>query len=564
MFKMSFKNQSDARFDAISRALAVIEFNLDGTIITANDNFLNTLGYRLEEITGRHHSMFVDPGYAQSSEYRALWDKLARGEYDAQEHKRIAKGGKEVWIQASYNPVFDKAGKPVKVIKFATDITAQKLVSADFSGQIDAIGRSQAVIEFMLDGTILTANENFLSVMGYKLEEVKGKHHSMFASPEFAKSQEYRDFWARLGRGEFESRDFERFAKGGRPVWIQASYNPIFDMNGKPFKVVKFATDITAQKLRAADASGQLDVIGKVQAVIEFNLDGTVITANENFLSVVGYALPEIQGKHHRMFVEPSVASSQEYREFWAKLNRGEFESRVYKRIGKGGREVYIQASYNPIYDMNGTPFKVVKFATDVTELMKTVDLADLTSSQVQSVAAATEEMTASVAEIGKNMELSKQATDDITQKSTTSGEASDRLSETMQSMGKIVDLIRNIAGQVNLLALNATIEAARAGEAGKGFAVVATEVKNLATQTSKATDDIAREISMVQSTFSEVASSIGEIVGAAHQLSQYVTGVASAIEEQNVVTREISVSTQQASASVNEISSRIKQMAAG
>ncbi|MEQ1889203.1 MAG: PAS domain-containing methyl-accepting chemotaxis protein [Alphaproteobacteria bacterium] len=416
----------------------------------------------------------------------------------------------------------------------------------------------------MLDGTILTANENFLSVMGYKLEEVKGKHHSMFASTEFAKSPEYRDFWARLGRGEFEAREFERFGKGGRQVWIQASYNPIFDMNGKPFKIVKFATDITAQKLRAADVSGQLEAIGKVQAVIEFNLDGTVITANENFLSVVGYALHEVQGKHHRMFVEPAFSASQEYRDFWAKLKRGEFESQFYKRIGKGGREVFIQASYKPILDMSGNPFKVIKFATDVTDLMKTIELADQTTGQVQSVAAATEEMTASVAEIGKNMELSKQATDDITQKSTTSGEASDRLSETMQSMGKIVELIRNIAGQVNLLALNATIEAARAGEAGKGFAVVATEVKNLANQTSKATDEIAREISSVQSTFSEVAGSIKEIVDATKQLNHYVSTVASAVEEQTAVTQEIASSTQQASTSVQQVSSQLNRIAVG
>ena len=564
MFKMSFKNQSDARFDAISRALAVIEFNLDGTVITANDNFLNALGYRLEEIKGRHHSMFVEPSYAQSNEYRSFWEKLGRGEYEAREYKRIAKGGNEIWIHASYNPVFDKSGRPVKVIKFATDITGAQLLKADFSGQIDAIGKSQAVIQFNMDGTILSANANFLNAMGYTLAEVEGKHHSMFTEPSFAKSQEYRDFWAALNRGEFEAREYKRIGKGGKEVWIQASYNPIMDMNARPFKVVKYATEITAQKLASADFSGQLDAISKVQAVIEFNLDGTIITANQNFLNVVGYALHEVQGKHHRMFVEPAFSSSLEYRDFWAKLNRGEFESQFYKRIGKGGREVFIQASYNPILDMSGNPFKVVKFATDVTELMKTIALADQTTGQVQNVAAATEEMTASVAEIAKNMELSKQATEDIMRKSTTSGEASDRLSETVKSMGSIVELIRNIAGQVNLLALNATIEAARAGEAGKGFAVVATEVKNLANQTSKATDEIAREISSVQSTFSEVAGSIKEILDATNQLNHYVSTVASAVEEQTAVTQEIASSTQQASTSVQQVSSQLNRIAVG
>ncbi len=563
-YTSSHNNDVVAKFDAISRSQAIIEFKLDGTIITANENFCNAMGYALEEIKGKHHSMFAEPEYAESQEYKDFWAKLNRGEFDAGIFKRLAKGGREIWIRASYNPIFDKNGKPVGVIKSATDITEQQLQNADYQGQITAIGKSQAVIEFNLDGTIITANPNFCNAMGYALEEIQGKHHSMFAEPEFAASEEYKAFWAKLNRGEFEAGEYKRLAKGGREIWIQASYNPIFDMNGKPFKVVKYATDITEQKLKNADYQGQLDAIGKVQAVIEFELDGTIITANPNFCNAMGYSLDEIQGKHHSMFAEPEFAASQEYKDFWAKLGRGEFESRVYKRIAKGGREIWIQASYNPIMDMNGKPFKVVKYASDVTDLMQTVGLADETNGKVQSMAAATEELSASVAEISKNMSLSKQATDNISAKTSSSGEASERLITTMQAMESIVELIRNIADQVNLLALNATIEAARAGDAGKGFAVVASEVKNLATQTSKATDDIANEIASVQAISSEVADSIKEIVEGANQVSEYVTTVATAVEEQSSVTREISSNTQDASASVAEISNRIKQLSNG
>ena len=354
--------------DAINKVQAIIEFELDGTIITANENFLRAVDYSLEEIQGKHHSMFVVPGYRESAEYKDLWTKLNRGEHDSAEYKRIGKNGKEIWIQASYNPILDKNGRPYKVVKFATDITAQKLKNADFSGQISAIGKSQAVIEFSMDGTIINANENFLSAVGYTLNEIQGKHHSIFVPPGYDNSSEYKDFWAKLNRGEYDTAEYKRIGKGGKEIWIQASYNPILDMNLKPFKVVKYATDVTAQKLQNADFLGQIEAIGKSQAVIEFNMDGTIINANENFLSTVGYTLNEIQGKHHSIFVPPGFNESSEYKDFWTKLNRGEYDSAEYKRIGKGGKEIWIQASYNPIMDLNSNPFKVVKYATDVTE----------------------------------------------------------------------------------------------------------------------------------------------------------------------------------------------------
>ena len=235
---------------ALDRVQAVIEFNLDGTIVTANENFLKTLGYSLNEIQGKHHRMFCDSQYAMSIQYRQFWDKLARGEFEAGEFKRVGKNGQEIWINASYNPILDAAGKPYKVVKFATDVTASKLKGAEFEGKINAIGKAQAVIEFNLDGTIVTANENFLKTLGYSLDEIQGKHHRMFCDPEYTSTREYRAFWEKLARGEFEANEYKRFGRGGKEIWINASYNPIFDMSGRPFKVVKFATDITAEKTR--------------------------------------------------------------------------------------------------------------------------------------------------------------------------------------------------------------------------------------------------------------------------------------------------------------------------
>ena len=245
---------------------------------------------------------------------------------------------------------------------------AQKLLMADYAGQIAAISKVQAVIEFNMDGTIITANDNFLNAVGYTLDEIKGQHHSMFVTPEFKASSEYAEFWAKLNRGEFESKEYKRLGKGGKEIWIQASYNPIFDQDGKLFKVVKYASDVTQQKLRNADYEGQISAISKAQAVIEFNMDGTIITANDNFLNAMGYSLDEVKGQHHSMFVTPEYKVSTDYKLFWDKLNRGEYETQQYKRLAKGGREIWIQASYNPILDLDGKPFKVVKYATDVTE----------------------------------------------------------------------------------------------------------------------------------------------------------------------------------------------------
>ena len=257
---------------------------------------------------------------------------------------------------------------------------------ASMTGMMNAINRVQAVIEFGLDGKILHANENFLKTLGYSLEEIKGNHHSMFVDAAYRQSPDYRLFWEKLGRGEYDAGQYKRIGKGGRVVWIQASYNPVLDQNGKPFKVVKFATDITEQKLRNADYEGQIAAISKAQAVIEFTLDGKVIGANNNFLKVLGYSLGEIKGQHHAMFVEASYRQSPEYRLFWEKLGHGEYEAGQYKRIGKGGTEVWIQASYNPIMDADGKPFKVVKYATDITASVKASQVLQQAVQQVQVV----------------------------------------------------------------------------------------------------------------------------------------------------------------------------------
>lgn len=427
----------------------------------------------------------------------------------------------------------------------------------NLKGQLDALNRVQAIIRFAPDGTILAANDNFLHTMGYTLAEIEGKHHRIFVDPSYANSPEYEAFWRKLRRGEFERAEFRRFGKGGREVWLQASYNPVFDAAGHLLEIVKFATDITEEKLRNAEFQGKMQAIERVQGVIEFDMDGNILTANDNFLHLLGYTLDEVRGKHHRIFVDPAEANSSAYQEFWRNLRAGRHDTRVYKRIRKDGRHVWIQASYNPIFDFNGNPIKVVKFATDLTDL---IDQTEATQNTAQNVATATEEMSCSIAEISHNMELSRQATGQIMDTSTASGAEASHLVESMKSMEKIVGLIREIAGRVNLLALNATIEAARAGEAGKGFAVVANEVKSLSDQTAKATNQIGQEISSVQSISASVAHSIQQTQAGVSQVNQYVSAVATAMEEQIAVTKEISAHSTHLVSAVEEILTKTRQ----
>jgi methyl-accepting chemotaxis protein len=557
MFGRNSHGNAQAQLDAIGRSQATIEFALDGTILTANENFLKALGYGLGEIKGKHHSMFVPADQRGGAAYKAFWSALKSGEFQAAEFKRIAKGGREIWIEASYNPVLDGDGKPIKVVKIATDITAKKINAMTEASKVSAIGRAQAVIEFKLDGTIVTANQNFCQALGYSLAEIEGKHHSLFVAPAERDSAAYREFWARLNRGEYQAGEYKRIGKGGREVWILASYNPLLDENGKPFGVAKFATDVTAEKLKNADLAGQISAIDKAQAVIEFNMDGTIITANANFLGTLGYSLAEIKGKHHSMFVEPSERDGAAYREFWATLNRGQYQAAEYKRIGKGGKEVYIQASYNPILDLNGKPFKVVKYATDTTRQVLVRMGNERVRGMMESVAAGSEELNASVREISEAMTKSRETAMSAVEQVASADAQAQRLTEAAKAMSGIIEMINSITSQINLLALNATIESARAGEAGRGFAVVASEVKSLANQARQATDKIGQEIGSLNGISGDVVSALGSIKQAINNVSEYVTSTAAAVEEQSTVTNEMSTSMQRAAAEAAAMAAR-------
>jgi len=409
----------------------------------------------------------------------------------------------------------------------ATAEAKQNTLMQDMKGRLSAIDKSMGTIEFSLDGKILTANENFLGLLGYTLGEVQGQHHRMFVDPSFRESAEYRQFWDKLGRGEFDEGQYKRITKDGKEVWIQASYNPIMDVNGKPYKVVKFASDITQQKMQNANFEGQLSAINKSMAVIEFSLDGVILTANDNFLKTLGYTQDEVRGQHHRIFVDPVYRESTEYREFWAKLGRGEYDAAQYKRIGKGGKEAWIQASYNPIMDTNGKPFKVVKFAIDVTEQVKATQALNEAVEQTQTVVEAAQDgdLTQRIPMEGKTgalealcsgvnslvqsmldvLETIKESSDTIgnASKEIAAGnsdlsqrteEQASSLEETAASMEELTSTVKQNAEnakQANQLALSSSSVATKGGE------VVRESVSTMA-QISESSNKIADIISVI------------------------------------------------------------------
>ncbi|GAB1596222.1 methyl-accepting chemotaxis protein [Lysobacter claricitrinus] len=492
-----------AMLAAIHRVQAVIEFELDGTVITANENFLGALGYRLDEIQGRHHRGFMPAGSADTAEYEAFWADLRRGEFKAGQFKRVRKDGREIWIEASYNPVLDAQGTPRRIVKFATDITARMLRAAESAGQVAAISRAQAVIEFDLDGRVLNANENFLATLGYDLDEIVGRHHRMFVTPTERDSRDYADFWHSLRSGEYRAGRFERIGKGGRVVWIQASYNPILDAEGRPIKVVKFASDVTAEVLDAAavDAAVQR-ARGVIMAARNGQLTARVDTGSAN--GAVGELCNGINAILDAM-------------------------QTLVVRVTDAARTVHASA-------------REMTAGND--------DLSRRTEQQAASLeetAASTEELSSAVVQSADRARDADAFARDVA-RAAQDGEAGmervvdtmRRIDESSRKIGEIIGVMDGIAFQTNILALNAAVEAARAGEQGRGFAVVASEVRSLAQRSAISAKEVraliaesADRVNDGHAVAESVGSSIAGVARSARQLRDLMADIAAGAVEQ-------------------------------
>jgi methyl-accepting chemotaxis protein len=493
---------SNQILSALDLSFAIIEFDTEGRILRANTNFCDLMGYSEQEIIGQYHRIFVDGDYAGSPEYKAFWRKLQGGTFECSEFKRIAKNGQEIWIRGNYNPVKNASGKVLKIIKFANDISETKLTGLDSAAKLSAVSRAQATIEFSPEGEILTANENFLSALGYSLSEIVGKHHRIFMDPTEAASRQYTEMWDRLRAGEYVADEFRRIGKGGRSVFIQASYNPVFDPSGKVIKVAKFATDVT-------------DRVENVERLA----NGLTRFADGDLSQQIGKPfIPSLERLRSDF-----NAASQKLKQAMVMVAENA------KAISAGSNEVRTSAD----------------------------DLAKRTEQQAASVeqtAAALEEITTTVKDSSRRAEEAGQLVARTKEHANHSGDvvreaigAMDQIEASSKAISNIIGVIDEIAFQTNLLALNAGVEAARAGEAGKGFAVVAQEVRELAQRSATAAKEIKTLITASSahvgngvSLVTKAGTALREIAGHVESINGDITAIVETSREQSTALTEI------------------------
>ena len=514
--------------DALNKSFGVMECDSHGIILSCNQLFLAPLGYQESEVVGKDILMLLPKRTAESEEYKHMWMELREGKSVTREICRVGKSGEEFWFQSTYVPITDETNKPFKVVVYSYCITEQKIRNMDYEGQLSAIGKAQGVIEFDLKGNILKVNPNFEKITGYTSAELVGKHHGLLVEPKYKESAEYASFWEKLARGEPTAGVFKRIVKGGKEVWLQATYNPILDMNGKPFKVVKYASDVTKYKIADAENLAQLEALNKVLGIIEFDLTGKVTKVNQIFADMTGYSVNEIVGNHHSVLIDSEARNSHEYKQFWADLASGKPQTGQFKRISKSGQVFWIQATYNSIMDLNGNPFKVVKFATDITKQHDNALALDNAVAETKEVidAAKTGDLTPRVSLEGKSGAVASLC-DGV-------NALMDKMTEVLLSVREAGETINTAAGEIstgnNDLSSRTEQQASSLEETASSMEQLSSTVKQNA-ENAKQANQLAAAASGVAVKGGEVVGSVVNTMSAINESARKIEDIISVID---------------------------------
>ncbi|NQZ75009.1 MAG: PAS domain-containing methyl-accepting chemotaxis protein [Ekhidna sp.] len=561
-FKSTNSRTSAVIKQAIDLSFGYITFSPEGNIKECNGNFLKLMGYNgLQDIRGKHHSIFVTPDEVESAAYKEFWKDLGQGAIKSGEFHRRTADGHDVFLRASYTPLIDRSGNVKEVIKIANDVTEERKSMTNSIAIRNAIDLSFAFIRFDMKGNIKEANQPFVEAMGYQsAEDIIGQHHSIFVTKEERENSSYKKFWDDLNRGEVQTGEFKRLDKSGEVVWLQASYSPVGDNNGNYHSVVKIATDITQRKVAFDHATDLRDTIDLSFGYIQFKPDGTIIDVNRNFCQLLGYSdESEVLHRHHQIFIEHEYAQRKEYSKFWQDLKAGKTQSGQFRRISKSGEEVWIQAAYTPVKDFKGEITSVIKVAADVTaskmeatesrrnlknELFDNIkeiasaigEIAGGAQSQVvktdetsRSVEQATtfagdmETKAHAIAEAAKTGESNSQngskiisgLVADMNDLMQEAGRAQDYMSlleQRTKEISSILQVIQEIAAKTNLLSLNASIEAAQAGDSGRGFSVIAHEIRMLAENSKDSALEIEQKVTQMMSDTLNMAQAMTKV----------------------------------------------------